>query len=50
MPTDLQKEDELRKEMSLLEDIRRHMNHDNSEEALFLIDRRLEQIKLMLED
>ena len=52
MPTDLQKKDELRKDLALFEDILRALSRDNanSEDAVFLIERRVEQIKKALED
>ena len=52
MPADLQKKDELRKDLALFEDILRALARDNvhSEDATFLIERRIEQIKKALED
>ena len=52
MPTDLQKKDELRKDYALLEDILEALVIDNVESprTIRLVSRRMEQIKLALED
>ena len=50
--TDLQKKDGLRKDFALFEDILRSLSRDNvrSEDAIFLIKRRMEPIRMALED